>query len=138
MFHAITWVRKPYYRFDNLKDINIDHSNSLLNVTVSINESKEHTYNIDAAIIKGIKFCVRYNKSLDKTVFFMITYTKDNKDHMISFYLPRKYDKALIEDMKNFAQDREITFDVNKRLNPLIFIIGGSALISLLTYIMSL
>lgn len=66
----------------------------------------------------------------------MITYKSKSKNNMISFYLPRKYDKKLVEDIKEFATDREITFEVSKSINPLAFVITFMGLFYLIRFLM--
>lgn len=136
MYHNVNWAKKPYYKFDNLKSINIDHSRNLLDIIVLVNEKKEYNYILECECIKDISFHIGYNKSLDKAVFFKITYIKENKERFISFYLPRKYDKSLIEDFESFAHKREIPFNIDKSLNPLFIIIPCIVLIYILNYLL--
>ena len=136
MFYCINWVKKPYYKFNNLKSINIDHSNNLLDIILYVNQIKEYNYIIKSENIKNIKFCIGYNKSLDKSVFFMINYLKDNNEKMISFYLPRKYDKSLIEDFVSFARSMGIPFNKHKSLNPILLITSMALLVYIISYLL--
>lgn len=136
MFHNINWVKKPYYESNNLKSINVDHSKNLLDIVLFVNKKKEYNYIIEGQCIKKIEFHIRYNKSTGKVVFFMITYSKENKEGLISFYLPKKYDKSLIEDFGSFTSKNRIPFNIEKKLNPLFIIIPAVVLIQIISLLL--
>lgn len=69
MLHNIIWNRKPYYKHNNLENINIDHIRNTLDITIFPNMRKEYVYNLKAENINKIELCIGYTKSGFKVIF---------------------------------------------------------------------
>jgi hypothetical protein len=119
------WGKRTNLCGYQLKSIDLDYENKLINIIIYPSNGKERVYNVSANNIRDIKFRIHHGTSSHErdVAYFRIKYLKNVRNGEILFYLPWRYDKEMISDFQNFANTFNIPFKIEKNMSLLTWVL---------------
>lgn len=125
MHYEPNWEKKTNLCGYQLKSIDLDYENKMLNIVIYPSNGKERIYNVPANNIRDINFRIHHGTHCHERdiAYFRIIYLKNVRNGEILFYLPWGYDKEMISDFQNFSDSFNIPFKIEKNMSIFIWLL---------------